>query len=309
MRAGSSARSASSPGSCSPASSSSSRSSGSWRGRTRAVGAREVADWRSRGAGNVGGLARTDAAVARAGVDRGAASTEGASHRVIAFLLSLREQESDPPLVATGRIRETGRSRHTLRQGEGSIWRRRISDRDVRDSPILKQPEPAAVETRGARALRHGRRARLYAWALVGIVALVVLIALVAANARSVKLDWVFGSGHASLVWIVLGAAVLGWLLGIATCILFSTGRASHDTPATRFAADARDEHADTRERTRRAGRVGRRTRGRRRRPRRRGSRRSTRRRATARDLEKRAVVADLRVAEANVALHRRRST
>jgi uncharacterized integral membrane protein len=83
-------------------------------------------------------------------------------------------------------------------------------------------PEDAVVdETRGARALRHGRRARLYAWAIVGIVALVALIALIAANARSVKLDWIFGSGHASLVWIVMGAAVLGWLLGIATCILF----------------------------------------------------------------------------------------
>ena len=81
--------------------------------------------------------------------------------------------------------------------------------------------EPAAVETRGARASRHGRRARLYAWAVVGIAALMALIALVAANARSVKLDWIFGSGHASLVWIVTGAAVLGWLLGIATCILF----------------------------------------------------------------------------------------
>ena len=34
-------------------------------------------------------------------------------------------------------------------------------------------------------------------------------------------IDWIFGSGHASLVWIVTGAAVLGWLLGIATCILF----------------------------------------------------------------------------------------
>jgi uncharacterized integral membrane protein len=82
-------------------------------------------------------------------------------------------------------------------------------------------PEPAVLETRGARALRHGRRARLYAWAVVGVVALVALVALVAANARSVKLDWIFGSGHASLIWIVVGAAVLGWLMGIATCILF----------------------------------------------------------------------------------------
>lgn len=76
-------------------------------------------------------------------------------------------------------------------------------------------------ESRGATMLRHGRRARLYAWAAVGIATLVLLIALAVANVRSVKIDWIFGSGHASLVWIVTGAAILGWLLGIATCILF----------------------------------------------------------------------------------------
>jgi uncharacterized integral membrane protein len=69
--------------------------------------------------------------------------------------------------------------------------------------------------------LRHGRRARLYAWAILALGVLVVLIVLIAANIRSVKLDWVFGSGHASLIWIVLAAAVLGWLLGIATSVLF----------------------------------------------------------------------------------------
>ena len=44
---------------------------------------------------------------------------------------------------------------------------------------------------------------------------------LIAANVRAVKLDWVVGSTHASLVWIILAAAVLGWLLGIATSVLF----------------------------------------------------------------------------------------
>ena len=79
----------------------------------------------------------------------------------------------------------------------------------------------AEPESRRATALRHVRRARLYAWAVIGVATLAMLIALVIANVRSVKIDWVFGSGHASLVWIVMGAAVLGWLLGIATCILF----------------------------------------------------------------------------------------
>lgn len=80
---------------------------------------------------------------------------------------------------------------------------------------------PAPDESRGARFVRHGRRARLYTWAFAAIAVFVVLVVLVAANIRSVKLDWLFGSTHASLIWIILAAAVLGWLLGITTSILF----------------------------------------------------------------------------------------
>jgi uncharacterized integral membrane protein len=38
---------------------------------------------------------------------------------------------------------------------------------------------------------------------------LIVLITLVIANTRQVKLSWVVGTGHASLVWIILASAVL----------------------------------------------------------------------------------------------------
>lgn len=81
--------------------------------------------------------------------------------------------------------------------------------------------ESTSIESRGARLLRHGRRVRLYAWAVSFVALLVVLIVLIAANLRSVKLDWVVGSTHASLVWIILAATVLGWLLGITTSVLF----------------------------------------------------------------------------------------
>jgi uncharacterized integral membrane protein len=89
--------------------------------------------------------------------------------------------------------------------------------------PNPPQPPPATepVEARSARLRRHGHRAGLYTWAFCLVALLVVLIALVAANTRQVKLSWVFGSGHASLVWIILAAAVLGWLLGMATGIVF----------------------------------------------------------------------------------------
>jgi uncharacterized integral membrane protein len=79
----------------------------------------------------------------------------------------------------------------------------------------------ATVEPRRERLRRHGRRTGLYTWAFGLIALLVILIALVVANTRQVKLSWILGTGHASLVWIVLAAAVLGWLLGIVTSVVF----------------------------------------------------------------------------------------
>ena len=72
-----------------------------------------------------------------------------------------------------------------------------------------------------SRAGRHLRRARLYtrAFAFVGLIA--VLIVLISANTRTVKVSWAFGSTRASLVWIILATAVIGWLLGIATAFTF----------------------------------------------------------------------------------------
>jgi uncharacterized integral membrane protein len=81
--------------------------------------------------------------------------------------------------------------------------------------------QPAA-ESRGHAAIRHGKRARFYTWVFLLVALLVVLVGLIAANARAVKLDWVVGSTHASLIWIILAAAVIGWLLGIATSVVSS---------------------------------------------------------------------------------------
>jgi uncharacterized integral membrane protein len=88
------------------------------------------------------------------------------------------------------------------------------------EHPETLSPAPPA-ETRVDRLRRHGRRTGLYTWALGLVALLVVLIALVVANTRQVKLSWVLGAGHASLVWIILAAAVLGWLLGIVTSEVF----------------------------------------------------------------------------------------
>ena len=93
----------------------------------------------------------------------------------------------------------------------------------MQDESQRPQPQQATepVEPRGTRLRRQGHHARLYAWAFLLVAVLVVVIALAVANTRQVKLSWIVGTSHASLVWIIVAAAVLGWLLGIATSVLF----------------------------------------------------------------------------------------
>jgi uncharacterized integral membrane protein len=88
------------------------------------------------------------------------------------------------------------------------------------------------VEPRLERLRRHGHRTRLYTWAFSFVALLVVLIALVIANTRQVKLSWVVGTSHASLVWIILASAVLGWLLGIVTSVAFRLRTRRRHNPA-----------------------------------------------------------------------------
>ena len=68
---------------------------------------------------------------------------------------------------------------------------------------------------------RHGRRAWLYTWAGVLVALLAILISLIVANTGRVKVSWVLGSTRQSLVWIILATAILGWLLGIVTSMIF----------------------------------------------------------------------------------------
>lgn len=79
----------------------------------------------------------------------------------------------------------------------------------------------AAVEARGARFARRAHRVRLYLYAGAALVLLIFLIALALANTLHVRVNWVFGASSVSLVWLVLFAAILGSLLGMATGALF----------------------------------------------------------------------------------------
>jgi uncharacterized integral membrane protein len=73
----------------------------------------------------------------------------------------------------------------------------------------------------GERNQRHAKRVRLYLRAAVLVVAVVVIVALIVSNTRKVELDWVVGSGQASLVWIIVVSALLGWIGGLATAVIF----------------------------------------------------------------------------------------
>ncbi len=82
--------------------------------------------------------------------------------------------------------------------------------------------EAELPETRSERLVRRGHRARLYMNAFIFVGLLALLIVLISANRADVKVSWAAGSTHASLVWVILASAVIGWLLGIATVAVFS---------------------------------------------------------------------------------------
>ena len=82
------------------------------------------------------------------------------------------------------------------------------------------QQAQIAEETRLQRSLRYGHRTGLYFSLVVAIAAIVFLILLIARNTRQVKLDYVFGTSHARLVWLIIVSGFLGWLVGIVTSFL-----------------------------------------------------------------------------------------
>jgi len=74
-----------------------------------------------------------------------------------------------------------------------------------------------ATETRRGHSRRMARRTRLHGYALLAVALFAFVIALAASNTAHVKVSWLFGTSHVSLVWLVLIAAILGWLLGLVT--------------------------------------------------------------------------------------------
>jgi uncharacterized integral membrane protein len=108
------------------------------------------------------------------------------------------------------------------------------AETQAESQPAEAPPQTQPVESRRARLRRHGHHTALYMLAFSLVALLVVLIALVIANTRQVKLSWVIGGGHASLVWIIVASAVLGWLLGIVTSVVFRLRTRRRRIPAGR---------------------------------------------------------------------------
>lgn len=100
-----------------------------------------------------------------------------------------------------------------------------VRDPDLPQAEARKAQRPGPSrphgESRRARSGRNAHRARLYVYALVALAVLVYVIALATSNTRHIRVQWVFGSSSPPLVWLVVFAAILGWLLGILITALF----------------------------------------------------------------------------------------
>ena len=75
-------------------------------------------------------------------------------------------------------------------------------------------------ESRFRRGVRYGHRGGMYASLVVAIAVLVFIIFLIARNTRQVKLDYVFGSTSARLIWLIIISTIAGWVLGLLTSFL-----------------------------------------------------------------------------------------
>jgi uncharacterized membrane protein YciS (DUF1049 family) len=101
------------------------------------------------------------------------------------------------------------------------------------DAPVARDPDVAGAQPTTQRATETGRetrvgqfrrrahRTRLHGYAILAVALVAFLIALAALNTARVKVNWVFGSSHVSLVWLVLFAAILGWALGLVVTAAF----------------------------------------------------------------------------------------
>lgn len=91
-------------------------------------------------------------------------------------------------------------------------------------APQRAAPAPTVMEppeTRRARTRRMAHRTRLQLYAAAAVLLLVYVVALATSNTGKVRIDWVFAHSSVPLIWVMLFATILGWLLGTLLTILF----------------------------------------------------------------------------------------
>lgn len=115
-----------------------------------------------------------------------------------------------------------------------------LSDQPPVAAPNTARAREAAAaangtETRAEGFRRKALRGRLHGYAIAAVALVAVLIALAASNTAQVKVNWLIGSSHISLVWLVLVTAIVGWLLG-----LMASARFNWRTRAPRRQSEAR---------------------------------------------------------------------
>jgi uncharacterized integral membrane protein len=91
----------------------------------------------------------------------------------------------------------------------------RSASEPVVEPVVAPAVTPVVAETGAQRFARGAHRTLLYFYVVATVVVLIFLIALVVANTSVVKVSWLFGSSSVSLVWLVMGSAILGLFLGM----------------------------------------------------------------------------------------------
>jgi uncharacterized integral membrane protein len=79
---------------------------------------------------------------------------------------------------------------------------------------------PEVEETAFQRRLRATRHGGMWAATIAAILILVFIILLIVENSHTVKVHYVFGSGHTRLIWLIIVCGLLGWCWGLATSFL-----------------------------------------------------------------------------------------
>jgi uncharacterized integral membrane protein len=91
----------------------------------------------------------------------------------------------------------------------------------ARESAAAAAAAANRPESRAGHLRRTAHQGRLHGYAIVLVALIAVLVALVATNTARVHVDWLVGSSRVSLVWLVLVAAIIGWILGVLVSVRF----------------------------------------------------------------------------------------